>query len=60
MKGKKAILSILFLAAGIEIFFIVNTPNFNPALFLGIPYNPFVIYFLITLLVIMGVYFLND
>lgn len=54
--GKKVIIAILLLAAFAEAFFIINAPNFTPNLFLGIPYNPFVIYFLLTLLAAVGVW----
>lgn len=54
--GKKVIIAVLLLAAFIETFFIVNTPLFTPKIFLGVPYNPFVIYFYLTLLVAVGVW----
>ena len=56
--GKKTIIAILLIAALIEAFFIVNSPDFNPAYFLGVPYNPFVIYFFLTLLAALGVFLL--
>ena len=59
VNGKKTIIAILLLAALIEAFFIVNTPNFAPKLFLGVPYNPFVIYFYLTLLAALGVHTLG-
>ena len=53
--GKKVIISVLLLAAIVELFFIVNTPDFSPKFLLGVPYNPFVIYFYLTLLAAVAV-----
>ena len=57
--GKKVIIAILLLAALVEMFFIVNIPDATPSVFFGIPYNPFVIYFYLTLLVALGVFLLG-
>ena len=57
--GKKTIIAILLLAALAEGFFIVNSPDFAPRFFLGVPYNPFVIYFYLTLLAAVGVFTLG-
>ena len=54
--GKKTIIAVLLLAALVEMFFIVNTPDFTAKYFLGVPYNPFVIYFYLTLLSAVGVF----
>lgn len=53
--GKKTIVAILLVAAVIEAFFIVNNPNFTPKFFLGVPYNPFVIYLYLTLIAAVAV-----
>ena len=55
--GKKVITAVLLLAGFLELFFIVNNPTFTPKVFLGVPYNPFVIYFYFTLLAALGVFF---
>ena len=57
--GKKVIIAVLLLAAFIEAFFIVNSPTFTPSFFLGVPYNPFVIYFYLTILAAGGVFWLG-
>jgi len=57
--GKKTIVAILLLVALVEGFFIVNNPDFAPKFFLGVPYNPFVIYFYLTLLAAIGVFTLG-
>ena len=57
--GKKTIIAVLLLAAFAILFFIVNIPNFTITYFLGVPYNPFVIYFYLTLLAALGVFILG-
>ena len=57
--GKKTIIAVLLVAALVEAYFIVNNPDFTAKFFLGVPYNPFVIYFYLTLLSAVGVYVLN-
>ena len=56
--GKKTIIAVLLVAAIAEAFFIVNNPDFTAKFFLGVPYNPFVIYFYLTILSAAGVFFL--
>lgn len=58
-KGKKVIIAVLLVAAFIEAFFIVNIPDFTAKMLLGVPYNPFLIYFYLTLLIAAGVFFLG-
>ena len=57
--GKKVIIAVILLAAFVELFFVVNTPNFSPKFLLGVSYNPFVIYFYLTLLAAVGVWLLK-
>lgn len=57
--GKKIIAAVLLLAAFVEGFFIVNIPDFSAKYFFGVPYNPFVIYFYLTLLSALGVFILS-
>ena len=57
--GKKVIVAVLLLAAFIELFFVINNPDFTIKYFLGVPYNPFVIYFYLTLLTAIGVWILK-
>lgn len=53
--GKKTIIAVLLIATVIEAFFIINNPTFTPKFFLGVPYNPFVIYLYLTLIVAAGI-----
>lgn len=53
--GKKVIIAVLLLAAFIILFFIVNIPDVTFKVFLGVPYNPFVIYFYFILIAAAGV-----
>lgn len=57
--GKKTIISVLLLVAIVEMFYVVNNPDFAPSIFFGFPYNPFVIYFYLTLLSALGVFLLG-
>lgn len=56
--GKKVIIAILLIVAMADGFFIVNNPDFTPKVFLGVPYNPFVIYLYFILIVAAGVFFI--
>ena len=57
--GKKTIIAVLLVTALVEAFFIVNNPDFKVQAFLGVPYNPFVIYFYLTILSAIGVFTLG-
>lgn len=57
-KGKKVIIALLLLTAFLLLFFITNNPSFEVKMFLGVPYNPFVVYFYFLILVSAGVWWL--